>query len=242
MRRAILVMVAAPLAGLMVAIAVGIGIAIRWASEPDVDALHRGNEVMEATAAEYDWARAHGWKRPEDEPCRTYYLGVERGSHFGLTAHWFHDEVEITCPMGERWLKIYTYHIQEVQCGWPMRCLRRRAVIDFKTTPFGPYDQMGNRLASADDALDAASKGGLTCTWCRKLNASGASVVIPCEPIWPGLLANTAFYGGILWALWFAPGAVRRGLRNRRGACVRCGYDLRSNPAGSACPECGAAP
>jgi hypothetical protein len=62
---------------------------------------------------------------------------------------------------------------------------------------------------------------------------------LPIRPLWPGLLANTAFYGLILWALWFTAGAVRRGLRRRRGACLRCGYDLRGAEAGTACPECG---
>jgi hypothetical protein len=61
---------------------------------------------------------------------------------------------------------------------------------------------------------------------------------LPWRPLWPGLLANTAFYGVILWALWFTPGAVRRGLRRRRGACVRCGYDRRGGSLIS-CPECG---
>jgi hypothetical protein len=78
-------------------------------------------------------------------------------------------------------------------------------------------------------------------------------LVLPTHPLWPGLLANSAFYGVILWALWFTPGAVRRELRRRRGACVRCGYDLRGRVGGidagrrsapqeaatGACPECG---
>jgi hypothetical protein len=63
--------------------------------------------------------------------------------------------------------------------------------------------------------------------------------VLPLHPLWPGLLLNTAFYGVICWAVWFVPGAVRRGLRKRRGTCVRCGYDLRGG-ALAACPECGA--
>jgi hypothetical protein len=62
---------------------------------------------------------------------------------------------------------------------------------------------------------------------------------VPVRRLWPGLLANTAFYGVILWALWSTPGAVLRGLRRRRGSCVRCGYDLRGAEAGAGCPECG---
>jgi hypothetical protein len=59
------------------------------------------------------------------------------------------------------------------------------------------------------------------------------------QPIWRGLLINTAFYGGIIWLLWFDPGMIRRGVRRQRGLCVRCGYDLRGGSAGGACPECG---
>jgi hypothetical protein len=61
------------------------------------------------------------------------------------------------------------------------------------------------------------------------------------KPIWPGLLFNSAFYGAILWLLWFGPGISRRRSRRRRGLCVSCGYDLRGSAAGAGakCPECG---
>jgi hypothetical protein len=73
----------------------------------------------------------------------------------------------------------------------------------------------------------------------RLIAADGGPVYLPLRPLWPGLLANTAFHGAILCALWFALGTIRPGLRRRQGACMRCGYDLRGSERG-ACPECGA--
>ena len=44
--------------------------------------------------------------------------------------------------------------------------------------------------------------------------------------IWPGLLANTAIYGGVWWAMLFGPGVFIRWRRRRAGRCAKCGYDL----------------
>jgi hypothetical protein len=47
---------------------------------------------------------------------------------------------------------------------------------------------------------------------------------------------DTAFWGGAAFMVWSAPGFVRRGVRRRRGRCVRCGYELKGL---AMCPECG---
>lgn len=68
--------------------------------------------------------------------------------------------------------------------------------------------------------------------------------VIPLQPLWPGLLMNTAVFLGtyaLLLAGALAPGTVRR-LRRRRGLCPSCGYSREGLAGDSACPECGAAP
>jgi len=64
--------------------------------------------------------------------------------------------------------------------------------------------------------------------------------MLPLRPIWPGFLANTAFYAIALWLLTLGPVRLRRCLRRHRGRCVACGYDLRGT-AHERCPECGAA-
>jgi len=58
-------------------------------------------------------------------------------------------------------------------------------------------------------------------------------------PIWDVVLI-------VLLPVWWAilVSALRwrkKRIRRKRGLCERCGYDLRGNPGGSACPECGAA-
>ncbi|MCC6322545.1 MAG: hypothetical protein IT438_14045 [Phycisphaerales bacterium] len=61
---------------------------------------------------------------------------------------------------------------------------------------------------------------------------------MPTLPYWPGLLANTAFWGLPLPLLVLATTALRRARRQRRGLCTTCAYDL-SAAASPVCPECG---
>ena len=61
----------------------------------------------------------------------------------------------------------------------------------------------------------------------------------PLIPIWSGLAADTALFTLPWLLLCLGIPAFRRALRNRRGLCAACGYDLRATPAGSPCPECG---
>ena len=62
--------------------------------------------------------------------------------------------------------------------------------------------------------------------------------LLPLSPIWPDFALNTLFYAAILWLLIPGPFALRRLIRQRRGLCPACGYDLRYGEH-DACPECG---
>jgi hypothetical protein len=64
---------------------------------------------------------------------------------------------------------------------------------------------------------------------------------LPLIPIFPGFAINTIFYAAIVWFLFFAPGAIRKRVRRKRGQCAACGYSLRGRgSSGDKCPECGA--
>jgi hypothetical protein len=62
------------------------------------------------------------------------------------------------------------------------------------------------------------------------------------QPIWLGLLADSAVYGLVLFGLYLCTAGIRRMIREsgrlRRGCCIACGYDVRYDFAGG-CPECG---
>ncbi len=67
---------------------------------------------------------------------------------------------------------------------------------------------------------------------------------IPVAVLWPGLLVNSAFWGTLLVCVVFGPRVVRRWRRQRRGACLECGYALTyasgdKNSLLRVCPECG---
>lgn len=51
--------------------------------------------------------------------------------------------------------------------------------------------------------------------------------------------ANTAFYGGVLLALFSVLWCIRLVARRRSGRCLACGFIMKS---ASACPECGRRP
>ncbi len=77
-----------------------------------------------------------------------------------------------------------------------------------------------------------------------KLFPSTDELVLPSKVLWPGFAINTIFYAAILWLLAFGPFAVRRFVRDKRGRCIKCGYDLRGTSGGGSaggdvCPECG---
>ncbi|MFG0284143.1 MAG: hypothetical protein ACF8R7_06940 [Phycisphaerales bacterium JB039] len=62
---------------------------------------------------------------------------------------------------------------------------------------------------------------------------------LPLTPIWAGLLADVAIFGG-LWLLGaWSVRAARRRWRMRRLRCAHCGYSVVGLPPGAACPECG---
>jgi hypothetical protein len=114
-------------------------------------------------------------------------------------------------PPGQR--RTCSMHVHEV--GWPRPCVAATVAMVFpgEAQTYGAIrfsEGMGKRLGVH---------------------------MLPARPVWGGLAVNGAVFGAVVFVGASAPGMLRGRLRARRGACVRCGYDLRGL---SACPECGA--
>ncbi len=118
-------------------------------------------------------------------------------------------------------LRPFTLHLYEGR-GWPklaLWCVHERPEV--ANLPF-------NSRGALDAGLpDAPSRGWMS-----------APRALPLRPIWPGFAVNTVFYATILWLLTLGPFTARRFIRNKRGLCIKCGYDLRGAEH-EVCPECG---
>ncbi len=62
--------------------------------------------------------------------------------------------------------------------------------------------------------------------------------LVPLRPIWYGLLADSVFYGFLIWAVIRAIGLLRARHRICGGLCPRCRYPIGVSPV---CTECGSA-
>jgi hypothetical protein len=118
--------------------------------------------------------------------------------------------------------------------GWPARCTWCTFVIRRSDDPL----RWETGFFEADVAGGVSLSGRKPVSDQGTMGVQSAFPIVGLRPLPIGLVLNTAFYGGGIWLIWFAPGAVRRMFRRRRGACVRCGYDLRG-VGNVMCPECG---
>ncbi len=106
--------------------------------------------------------------------------------------------------------------------GWPLVCLWQGESVN------------GMNAGLTRWPWNGPSYGGI-----KIANSPAMGHFLPTLPLWPGLIADTAFYGAAWLGLFLLLGPARRAQRRRRGLCVRCRYDLRGLAPGSPCPECG---
>ena len=115
--------------------------------------------------------------------------------------------------------------VEEAQ-GWPTRSLRWYLLVGGSLR--GGIDLGGERSYS----IDEEGRSALISIY------QVGNRTIAFIPIWSGFAINTLFYAAILWLVIPGPFALRRLIRQRRGLCLACGYDLRHGEH-EACPECG---
>ena len=135
------------------------------------------------------------------------------------------DFANTSAPPG--WLKgIY----KEWRVGWPLPCLARHTWLSF-----------GNNIPSGYGFAAGQDERGLVVLPQDGMFAGFRERRLPIEPVWLGLIVNTLIYSAALWLLTLGPFTARRMIRQKRGCCIKCGYDLRGNSGGEGevCPECG---
>ena len=122
------------------------------------------------------------------------------------------------------------YHLH--RAGWPFRSMEgyeyfgaklSKAQIDFQWAI--PLD------SDAKETQVVISKTGAV----RDIKPIE---VLPLRPVWPGFAINTGLYALALLAIYSLWWLGRRFIRNLRGRCLICGYDLRGDLKGG-CSECG---
>jgi hypothetical protein len=115
------------------------------------------------------------------------------------------------------WARVFRtrYRLGDIGAyGWPVKCLYSFTVIDPET-------------AKMQIVGSVAIPQGVPL----------AGVRVPVRPLWTGLALDTLLWGAA-WCLPFvAWSAARRRNRERRGACIACGYEGTGSKA--PCPECG---
>jgi hypothetical protein len=181
-----------------------------------------GDVDAPATEEERAIVSAHGWNPHEPS----------EGFGYRLYATTFRLRTEITV-FHEEW--------ESPEAHWPhtAEAIRMRSGWPLRSTEHWRWRSAGRRdgeVWGSDEGIEVAVVG-------RYIFPGLQSVTwLPLRPLWISLTINSAFYGALLWVIWFTPGAMKRSRRRRRGRCVKCGYDLRGRSDDrSACPECGAA-
>jgi len=133
----------------------------------------------------------------------------------------------------------------EGSAGWPLPALRWRCELGWSAVATSPpatnnFGLPPLFITTLPAPVITSVSHGWAPAGAVKLDSFGSLVLhlLPCEPIWRGLAANTAFCGASMWLAGWIAAVLRRGRRMRRGLCMLCGYDLRGLWE-RRCPECG---
>ncbi len=128
-----------------------------------------------------------------------------------------------------------------VRSGYPMHCLSQENACTPRTASSRPHTAFANRAKLVN--WGDRPPGPITNPAFNLLPHYNAIEIrqhlLPTFPLWPGLLANTAIYGGAWAVLIGTPILLRRWLRAHRGGCPACGYSREGLKEGAPCPECG---
>ncbi len=118
-----------------------------------------------------------------------------------------------------------------VAAGWPLQTMQRRLLTYW-------LDGEGE----SGLAYEAPSSGYISKPrWVPVVDGNWERHLLPGVPVFPQFVIGAAFNSGFIALAFHCVGTIRRRSRTRTGHCPTCGYDLVGLPAGTTCPECGAA-
>lgn len=115
-----------------------------------------------------------------------------------------------------------------IEAGWPLRCLRGIRWEGSVAPRVSFYIENANLSKYSPDSV----------VYTGALPVSSGDRLLPMVPIWHTFALNVAVYALTIRIGFVGLAAIRRGLRQRRGLCTNCGYDLQTSPS-TRCPECG---
>lgn len=124
-----------------------------------------------------------------------------------------------------------SFYVQEwdagrIDAGWPFACL---------TAHHASY--YTSRTAQRPWWVLPEWAGGLRVRGVRDSPPwTNNPMPMPYRPLWPPLVFDTLFWGGLIAGMCFGIPVTRRALRRRRGLCLACAYPIGSSPV---CSECG---
>ena len=156
-------------------------------------------------------------------------FGAEVYSVHGSAGMDFFFEIPVTPYLFDilpRWidktdLRAFRWNVFDTR-GWPMQSLWCALEAYESVNPVGCKIHGGLRVGQSQIVVG----------WRR------VPRTVPLRPPWLGFTINTVFYAGLLWLISLGPFTALRIIRRKRGLCIKCGYDLRSDFE-QGCPECG---
>ncbi len=118
----------------------------------------------------------------------------------------------------------------EVAAGWPWKAYRGWRIWPAPPRPLVGRRTCGNTIPRIDPEY----------AHCAAVPARVGSfryeALVPLRPICYGLLADSGFYGFLIWVVIRATRTLRRQYRIHRNVCPRCRYPMGVSPV---CTECG---
>lgn len=211
--------------------------------------------TQKALSANLERLQRVGWNPRQPTKYWEYVYSIHTEWGLGLSHNHVVEEAELRRSSGLSISGVFyrEFHIATVtEAGWPLRCLswslidptgNGRGVIAWGNGSWDP--PQNTRLGG--DPIDHREVSRIE-DWRRSTALElpteivfvslPEKSVLPLQPIWLGLAANTAIYGIVVWIIFSILGGWKRLRRFARGRCSNCAYDLRGDYNG-ACSECG---